>query len=511
MINITTIYNAFSGTLRFLINNRPVPDISRLSQFQKRPFADWCTQIFPIAFDEINDDYVMTYVGRGCEARMLAYYARENNHCRGFLTKIPVIADSALKRLKKLHMLCMNGLMYQKFTKEITVCSDLPQEEVQRLFKQALPRLCYCIFRVSCYPLAACADQKAPFYALVSEGSGGTVPQIIRECPSECHLIRISDHTGFSGIAEGCFLDDARREDVGMILQEKLEFVLFPEILRKAMRGISLTESHPQYYAFAALDKTEPVTVPAFPLSMEFGQQKPIELRTIPEGYPQDKLSYRVSSEEILTIKDNVINAVGSGEAVVEAYLPGQTVRVAVAHIKVVRRNRITSIKTEPAELELCVGETSRFKYSYQPEDADNSSTIKLASVDGTVASVKANGEVLARKPGSTSIFAETDNHIKGICRVRVYPALEEIKVLLQKDTIRCGEYASVETRRIPEAATLYPLIFRVEPVEIAEYDAGSKIIVTKKPGKAVLCVTDSRRSAETRIPFTVKKKGLFR
>lgn len=510
MINITTFYDAYSKALKFFIDGKPLPGISRLSQFDQRPFAAWAPEIFQIAYGELNDDYSMTYVGRSCEARILSHYSREEQHCRSFSTKIPPIPDSTLKRLKKLHLLCMNGLMYKKQTQEINVCTDLDQDAITKLIKSALPKICYCVFKINCFPLIQCTEQKQPFLIIASEIGGRIAKEAMGTSTVECHILNLSDHTGFCGIQGMTFIDKARDSDFSMVIEDILEFYLYPAVLKRMMHDIQIPESHSQYYNFMGLDKMEPITLPVFPLSLEFGQKKEIELRSVPEGYITDPLTYRVSSEEILQIKDNVMTGVGSGEVVIEAYQPGQSFRIATARIKVVRRNRITSINMNPPKMELCVGDVAKVGYSYKPEGADNASTIKLQSKNGVVASVMPDGRVMGRKPGVTSVFAETDNKVKGCCDVTVYPKLEQILLSLESNVIRCGEYSRVTAKRIPENATLDPLIFRVEPKEIAEYDGGSKIIVSKMAGQAVLHATDSRRSVETKIEFRVKKKGLF-
>ena len=510
MTELTIVYDAFSGALDFRIGGRPLPGISRLAQFQKQPFAVWCPRLYEVVYDEINDDYTVVYVGRNCESRMLAFYSKGNRHCRSFTTRIPKISDSALVRLKKLHMLCQNGLMYRKQIVDIFVVSDFSEDIVNMLFKNALPKLCYCIFKVHCYPLSEWRSQKEPFFVLLGSSSQNTETEITEEAAVENYIVKLSDYTEFSGIFGMSYIDQARDMDFSMAIREKLEFYLFPNVLRKAMSGIILDPSHPQYLNFQILDKVEPITMPVFPLSIELGEKKDIQIRTIPEGSPAHDLVYRVSSEEILTISNNILEGKGTGEVIVEAYYQGQSRVIASARIVVVQRNRITSIKTSPERMDLIVGDRKSLRYSFEPKDADNTSTIRLLSRDGTIASVRENGEVLARKPGITSLIVETDNKVRGLCKVVVFPVLQEIKVSLSKNVIKCGEYCHVETARVPAEASLDPLIFKVEPSEVAEYDAGSKIIVTKKPGNATLTVRDSRNSVKAEISFVVKKMGLF-
>lgn len=511
MINVMISYDVYSGLLKFYVDGRILPGISQFSRFQYRPFSEWCPQIFRTAYEEINDDYTMTYVGRSCEARMLAHYSKEDSHCRCFSIKQLQLSDSALKRLKKLHMLCMNGLIYKKRREEIIVFTDFPEAEIQELFKQALPKLCYCSWKICCIPPEQWTGQEPAFFTVVSENKKDIAEEIVRKSRLENYMIRIADKTQFVKIKNHTYINEARWEDLASLVQEILEFGRFPEVLKNVMNGIQMKDTaHPQYYNFWSLDKVEPCTIPVFPKSMEYGESKNIEFQTIPEGAEPAPLEFRISSEEILKIQGNVMTAVGSGNVVIESYLLGQPVRIASTSMKVVRRNRITKLGLLPDILKMNVGDAEQLRCVCKPKDADNISTIRFQSVDGTVAAVWKSGKVEARKPGQTIIFAETDNHVKGTCAVTVYPRLEKIQVSIQKKSIRCGEYCQVETVRIPEEAVLDPLIFSIDPCDVAEYDAGAKIIITKKTGKAVLHVTDSRNSVETEITFTVKRKGLF-
>lgn len=511
MTNISTAYDVFSGTLKFEEDGRPLPGISSLSQLQKRPFSDWARRIFSITYEEINDDYAMTYVGRSCEAKVLAYFSKKNEHCRSFSTKIPVIPDSALKRLKTLHLLCQNGLMYRKISVNIPVYSDFSETDIAQLIKNALPKLCFCSFKIERLPFSQCFSQHSPFFVILSTPQKDIIDRLAKDCDVENYVIWRSSQTAFFGIEGQSFLDGSTPGDLLMVIKEKLEFQFFPLILKQILQTIHLDESHPQYFNVLALDKVEVTTIPTFPLSMEFGQKAEIKLHTIPDGASPEKLEYRVSSKDILSIHDGVMQAVGNGEVVVEAYRPGHASRIAVATIKVVRRNRITSLTAHPSSIKLCVGDQMRLSYSYEPKDADNACSIKFLSTDGTIAAATASGEITARKPGSTTVFFMTDDHVRGVCNVQVFPALEEIRLTLQSTSIRCGDYCSVEVTRIPASAILDPMILKVEPGDIAEYDAGSKIIVTKKPGKAVLKAIDRRHSVEATLPFTVRKKGLFK
>jgi hypothetical protein len=74
-----------------------------------------------------------------------------------------------------------------------------------------------------------------------------------------------------------------------------------------------------------------------------------------------------------------------------------------------------------------------------------------------------------------------------------------------------CAGVPYTTTQSLPKGLMSNPTDFISSVLsKIAEYDAGSKIIVTKKPGNATLTVTDARKSVKAEVSFMVKKKGFF-
>lgn len=511
MTNITIKYNVFDGTLKFYVNEQPLPDVSCLAQLQRGSFLQWSETVFSMLYDEVNDAYSVTFVGRSCETRILAFYSKTDPHCRSFTTRIPDIPDSGLKRLKNLHMLCQNGQIFRKSIVEIPVFSDLEASTITGLFKSALPRLCYSSLRIKNMPIQSIDSCRGAGIIIISEKERAEALRMGDADLSDKCIIELSERTELLGIIKGGVWEKVRPEELPMAVKEKLELEIFPGVLKMALQNIQIQESNPEYYQYLALDKMEAISIPVFPHTLEFGQSGEFAIRTIPDEFSEKALSYRVSNEGILLIRDNIFEAVGEGEVLVEAYDKGTLQKVADGKITVVRRNRIVDINVTPAKIDIREGDTAHFEYSFTPEDADNVKTIKIVSEDGLIASADNRGTIKGRKPGVTKIFVRTDNNVKGECVVRVFPALQELKLKMAETTIRCGEYCSVNTERVPVEAVLEKLKYYVSPADVAEYDVAQHIIITKRNGKATLTVSDTNDRVKTTVSFMVKKKGLFK
>lgn len=505
MVQVTITYNAFREAMTILADGRPLTGVSRLTRFQSAPFRVWCSEILPAVYEEMNDDYSLLYIGRNCESHILGREAAAYSECRSFQTKLAAIPDTAVKRLRKLNTMCMGGLNYQRFTVPLPVYTDLPAAEVEELFQKCLPKICFCRVALSVHTLQEWNSANPAKYSFVilqqpDERIAGQIAGYARE---ETYILSVAPANRFGGVRRMCYLEETTRADLPAVVKEYLELGFFVDILKRALAGIQIAESNPQFPEFSVLDKVEPETIAILPQSIEFGQTLPVTLKTVPEGCPAKQVVYRISNDSIIQIKDNKITAVGTGETIVEVYQAGQSVRVGSAKIVAYRRNRITSLSLEKTQLKLCVGDTCRLKFSYQPPDADNASQVRLQSMDGTIVAVR-DGVLQARKAGNTIVMAVTDNNVSARCQVTVYPKLEQIDVKTERDSVAVGKMLPVSVQRVPSGAVLDNLVFRVEPSHVGHYDVGSSVIMAENPGKARLVVTDTRNSVKTEVDFTV-------
>ena len=505
MVEVNLLYNAYQNSMKILADGQPLSNISSLTRYQTMPFLTWCGEILPKIAEEVNDEYALTYTGRSCESRVFAALSAQYSVCRSFKPKEPTLADSTTKRLRKLHQRCVSGLAYTQFSETLKVYSDLESEAVQQLFKAVLPKLCFCRIRIELAALSELANSEKEMlrFVVADEANAADVLRTAQALKGESYAVFLSQTNEFLGVYNSCVAEKATEPALYNVVGQYLELSFYVQLLRKALSAVAMDAKDVNYSSVVALDKIEPQTFAVIPTSIECNQSIPIKLYTVPEGYETRQIIYRISNEEIVHIRDNTMYCTGTGEVVIEVYEAGQSLCISRSRVVAHKRNRITSLTLAPAKLRLSVGDKVRLKTSYEPQDADNTSTIRIRSDDGLIASA-IEGLVTARKPGFTKIQATTDSGVTASCDVEVFPKLEDITLTLSETRLAHNGIAKVTAERCPRDATLDDLVFSVEPPSVAVFDKAGMKLAARGAGKGKLVVTDKRKSVKKEVEFDV-------
>ena len=496
-------YAAFDQTCRILIDGQPLPMVSHLARYQAQPFEEWCGVIAQAIAEEVNGRYELEYTGRSCEARILGQMVRENSFCTSFQAKAPQIPDTAIQRLKKLSSYVQSGLSCPRMRHTIYLYTDTYGYLAEEL---NIPKLAFCKIQLEVQPLAALAAHPSgePAYIIMRDGSDNTQLPSVVTGSSRVLVERITDRPKGMSAAAGYFTEYINEINAAALLSEYLEMWSYADLLVRAIRGIHIDESHPTYLQFLALDKQEPVTVVKLPASIEFGVVEPIRVRSIPSGVPTDDVAYRISDDSILQLTPQGLKAVGVGEVVVEAYRAGQNLKIASQIITCYRRNRVTQIHVEPSTHEMIVGDTFNLTYSYAPQDADDASKISVTSSNGLIAVAESGQRIRARAPG-TCVIRVMSEKASAACNLRVYPALQELSLSLEKSVLKAGETAKLNVERIPNDAILEKLVYTVTPSNLGRYEPAVKGFFGQNPGTGELIVSSENGRVVSKIPVTVK------
>lgn len=510
MMQVCLVYNAYQETMRIMVDGQPLNNISSLTKYQSMPFGVWCDRILPQIAQEVNDEYELTFVGRTCESRLLAMMSARVRECRSFKPQSPQIADSAAKRLRKLHQLCVSGLAYNQFSENLVIYSDLPPDDIEGVIKSSLPKLCFCRIRLQVKTLSdlPAPGQESVRYIISHESNAEAIFRALCNSSGESYVILLSSENGFHCVQGSCIAEKVTPDSLPTAIMQYLEMGFFIRLLEKAMKCVTIDEKDINYPAFQALDKTEPQTYAQIPAAIETGQTVPIRLYTVPEGYTPTALQYRISNTDILQIRDNALYCAGTGTAVIEVYQAGQSVCMNRFQVVAHKRNRIKSLKLSHNQLHMCVGDKRQLSVHYEPEDADNVSTIRFRSDDGTVASA-IDGSVLARKAGFTKVQVATDNGVSTSCEITVFPKLERIDASLKETTLPFNGVTSVQVERFPKDATLDELVYMIVPNDIAVFDRAGMNLAARKSGSGKLVITDKRKLVTTELAFSIKPESM--
>lgn len=505
MVEVTLMYNAYQNTMRIMADGQPLNNISALTRYQSMPFLAWCGEILSKVEEEVNDEYALTYVGRTCESRILAALSARYSACRSLRPKSPTLADSTTKRLRKLSQLCMSGVSCPQFSEALPIYTDIPEAELEKSLKGVLPKLSFCRIRMQCKPLNMLpASPRDEIRFVIARAENQQMLQnLVNVHEGETYVMLLGGLNEFVSVQGACITEKVTADALGSVLSQYLELSFFMKVLRRALSLVQIDEKDANYPSVAALDKIEPQTYAALPTSIEVNQSITLKLYTIPEGYEPSEVICRSSNPEVVQIRGNTMQCVGTGEVIVEVYQPGQSVCISRRRIVAHRRNRITALSFKQKLIEMAVGDKQKLQVSYSPDDADNASQIKYRSDDGTIASA-IDGVLTARRPGTTGVVAMTDDKITAACDVRVYPKLEDILLTLEETKLKYQGVTNVKVQRVPEKATLDDLVFSVEPQELAVFDLAGMKLAARQAGSGVLRVMDKRRSVKKEVSFTV-------
>ena len=509
MLQVKLKYNAFSSDMTIDIDGRPVPRISRITQCYTQKFEAWCVNICDLIASEVNDKYVLEYIGRSCEARILGQFARDNASCEKFFASVPILSDSVLIRLKKLSSYVQSGLSCERSVRMIHVYTDLQDDAIGQILQKSMPKLSFCNIKVCIHALEELEKHSdlEPAYIIVFDTIYRySLLHLKKLKTSQAVLIYADDNVNKLEMIDNVFVEHISENNFIMLFEQYLELWTFVDILKTTLGSISLSKDNPMYLQIKALDKQEPVTQVLLPSSIEYGKVEEIIIYTIPSGVLVDNIEYKISDDSVINLTPNGLKAVGEGEAVVEAYIRGRSTKIASKKILCYRRNRIQELQLNAEHIELLVGDKFSFSCTYSPNNADDADSITFSSSNGIIAAISEKNSVKARNPGQCVIYANSEQ-ASASCVVKIYPRLQEIKLNVHSIDTEVKRVVKIFALRIPDDATLQQLKYRVSPSSLGRYEPSAKGFYAEKIGKGELIISTQDGSVSKRIPINVKSE----
>lgn len=157
-----------------------------------------------------------------------------------------------------------------------------------------------------------------------------------------------------------------------------------------------------------ALDKTEVTLQPA--------ETAELKVTYNPEDTTSDKtVVWKSSNEEVATVEDGVITAVGNGEAAVVAMV-GNVSAICAVHVE----TPLAGITISRETLKLAKGEFEYLSVGYLPETTTDDPVVEWSSSNPKAVAVNADGKVTASAGGSAVITAKVGKFTAS-CKVTAY------------------------------------------------------------------------------------------
>lgn len=235
------------------------------------------------------------------------------------------------------------------------------------------------------------------------------------------------------------------------------------------------------------------------------GSSKTLTVEGTPAAaFDKDAVVWTSSNQNVATVENGEVKAVGVGTATIKASLGGKSDTV-----KVTVDNPLTGITLDQTTLALEKNQSATLKVKYTPEDTTDSKTVKWESSDATVAKVDQNGKVTALKDGTATIKA-TVGKFTAECAVTV-KRVPLTGISLDKTTLELSKGQSSEALKViynPANTTDDKTVTWTSANEnIATVKNG--VVTAKAVGETKITATVGTHKAECTVTVNAKLTGI--
>lgn len=251
--------------------------------------------------------------------------------------------------------------------------------------------------------------------------------------------------------------------------------------------------------------KFEALNAPAMGITLskekiEIAKDKSIRLTaSLTPVDTSDELTWTSSNEEVATVEDGVVKAVGLGEAEIVAMAGSVTKSCPVKVYQGV--NNITLDVTSHT---MTIGDFLQLTATIYPKDAEYKDVI-WSSNNEDVAVVDQKGLVQAKAYGKVKITATSkDGGLEAVCNVTVEPvAVTEVSLNAKAVTLKVGETYQLKETVLPENATDKTVTWTSSNTKAATVSGGA--VTAVGTGSAVIIVKTNSGAKTASCTVTVQ------
>lgn len=233
---------------------------------------------------------------------------------------------------------------------------------------------------------------------------------------------------------------------------------------------------------------------------IEIAKDKSIRLTaSLTQVDTSDELTWTSSNEEVATVEDGVVKAVGLGEAEIVAMAGSVTKSCPVKVYQGV--NNITLDVTSHT---MTIGDFLQLTATIYPKDAEYKDVI-WSSDNEDVAVVDQKGLVQAKAYGKVKITATSkDGGLEAVCNVTVEPvAVTEVSLNAKAVTLKVGETYQLKETVLPENATDKTVTWTSSNTKAATVSGGA--VTAVGTGSAVIIVKTNSGAKTASCTVTVQ------
>ena len=239
-------------------------------------------------------------------------------------------------------------------------------------------------------------------------------------------------------------------------------------------------------------------------LELTEGDSETLVATVKPDDATDKTVMWSTSDESIAKVDDNgKVTAVNEGTATITAKAGVESATCAVSISKKVIE--VTSVTLNKTELVLAEGDSETLTATVKPDDATEK-TVTWSSSNATVASVDANGKVMAVKEGKATITAKAGEK-SATCSVTVNKKIIAVtSVTLNKTELSLteGDFETLTATVKPDGATDKTVTWSSSDASVASVDANGRVTALKE-GKATITAKAGEKSATCAVSVSRK------
>ncbi len=269
----------------------------------------------------------------------------------------------------------------------------------------------------------------------------------------------------------------------------------YVEIYASASNG--MTASCAVNVAAKIIEATE-IILNASNAELKVGESISLSASVLPENTTDQTVGWSSSNEEVASVDANGnVTANALGEATITATCGNVS---ASCYVTVVP-TPVESIIISETSISLIEGECATLTSTVSPAEATDPS-VTWTSSDESVATVSAEGIIIAIKAGTATITAASSNGLTASCEVTVSAKIiDATEILLNASNVelKVGESVTLSATVLPEDTTDKTLVWTSSNEEVATVDANGNVTAIAL-GEATITATCGNASASCMV-----------
>ncbi len=218
------------------------------------------------------------------------------------------------------------------------------------------------------------------------------------------------------------------------------------------------------------------------------GETLNLKSEVLPSDTTDKTLIWTTSDDEVATIDNGVVTAMGTGTATIVASAKSGT---AMSFIRIEVRQQVTSLEITGEKSEVNVGDKISLSCNVGPENAYDKS-VTWCSSDEKIATVDEGGNVTGVAGGEVVITAtsNTNSSVKATFKVTVIQAVEGVQFLSKEYVAYIGRPLQIQWSVEPANATNKDVTFNVGDSAVATVDENGNVTALSVGRTTVTVVT---------------------